>query len=132
MRAVTQVEYVDVRTATTPAVDASVAATSRYGTRGFTGTPIDDERLVAELISRRPATLMQVYDRLAARVYAVALEMVGDVTTAEQLVEAAFLALWKSPESVLVERQSLRVFLCDAVRNGAGSGCRPVSSRESR
>lgn len=109
----TQGMYVDV-----PTVDhlaGRFSAPLPGGTRGFAGTPIDDSRLAAELIARRPSTLMQIYDRLAASVYAVALRLVGEVPTAERMVEDAFLALWRSPGEVLVRRQSLSAFLCGTV-----------------
>jgi hypothetical protein len=84
------------------------------------GTPVADRSLVAELIARRPSTLMQIYDDHAAPVYAMSLRMVGKVDAAEHMVEKAFLALWRSPERVLSEGQGIRSFLfCEAVLGGS-------------
>lgn len=75
----------------------------------------DDERLVGELISRRPSAFELIYDRFAATVYPVALMIVGDIESAEQVLEEAFLALWRDPSAVLVERRSLRAHLSASV-----------------
>lgn len=55
---------------------------------------------MAALILRHPSTFAQVYDQHAPSVYAGALRLVGNVQAAEQMVERAFLALWRNPEPV--------------------------------
>ncbi len=87
-----------------------------YSVGDLAMTPIDDERLVADLMSRRPSAMELIYDRFAVAMYTLALMTVGNTTTAEQIVEDALLALWRNPQGARVECQSLRTYLYEAVR----------------
>jgi len=78
-----------------------------------------DERLMWRLRRRDEDALGALYDRHASAAYGLALRMLRDQATAEEVVQDAFLALWRRADVYQPERTSLRTWLLTIVRNRA-------------
>jgi RNA polymerase sigma-70 factor (ECF subfamily) len=57
----------------------------------------DADRLMARVRSRDATAFEALYDGYHRLVYGIALRMLGDVTSAEDLTQAVFLKVWSSP-----------------------------------
>ncbi len=55
----------------------------------------DDHRLVTEVVEGKPEALALLYDRLSGPLYSMCLRMTGEAVEAEDIVEQAFLTLWR-------------------------------------
>ena len=60
-----------------------------------------------------------VYDRHAAAAFSLAYRMVGNATSAEDIVQEAFLSIWRSALRYAPERGSVRSWVLGIVRNRA-------------
>ena len=109
-----------------PACYKRSAATGRMLLRGFADA--DLMRLVCE--DRDAAAFAVVYERHAGAALLVALRMCGTRGIAEDVVQEAFLSLWRSGERYDGARGSLRAWVLgivhhravDALRRGRGGG----------
>jgi DNA-directed RNA polymerase specialized sigma24 family protein len=82
--------------------------------------PVEQE--IARLLSARdPRAIELAYDRWGEESYAFALALVGSPPSAEAIVEAAYLALWRQPAGVLTAAVELESFIFEAVIHGARS-----------
>ena len=79
----------------------------------------DDQLVVALLAQREPRALELLYDRFGRLAYTLALRVVGDQGTAEDVVQEAFLSIWRGGASFTAGRASLRTWVCTIVRNRA-------------
>lgn len=79
----------------------------------------DDDQLVALLAQRDPRALELLYDRYGRLAYTLALRVVGDEGTAEDVVQEAFLSIWRGSASFAAGRGSLRTWVVTIVRNRA-------------
>ena len=86
--------------------------------RGVT-VPGSDERLIALLADGAPEGIEMLYDRYGRLAYTLAVRVVGDPGVAEDVVQEAFLSMWKRAASYRTDRGSLRTWLCTVVRNRA-------------
>jgi RNA polymerase sigma-70 factor (ECF subfamily) len=76
-----------------------------------------DERAV-ELISQgSPEGMELLYDRYGSLAYAVALRILRDEGAAEDVVQEAFLSIWRGAASYRPDRGGVRSWLCTVVRN---------------
>jgi RNA polymerase sigma-70 factor, ECF subfamily len=73
-----------------------------------------------------------IYDRHSTAAFSLAYRIVGQRNTAENVVQEAFLALWRSIDRFDASRGSLRTFLLGIVRNRAIDGLRRASVHEGR
>jgi RNA polymerase sigma-70 factor (ECF subfamily) len=55
----------------------------------------DEESILLGLRERDPSALEALYDRYARRAFGLALKVLGDVASAEDAVQEAFLTLWR-------------------------------------
>src|SRR3974390_1179294 len=84
------------------------------GTRTDAG---DDLRLVARLRAGDQQALSVLYDRYSSVVYGVALRILQDTGTAEDLLQDIFLQLWRKPDAFDSSRGSLGAWLAVIARN---------------
>ena len=80
---------------------------------------LSDPDLAAALASSEVDALAELYDRYGSLAYAVALRVVGDPGRAEDVVQEAFLRVWRSAASFDARRGALRGWLLACVRNRA-------------
>lgn len=78
-----------------------------------------DERLLAALQERDAGALEQLYDRYGRLAYGLALRMVSDVTIAEDVVQDAFLNVWRQAPSFDHRRGAVRTWLLSIVHHRA-------------
>jgi len=89
-----------------------------------------DTRLVADLAVGDVAALAALYDRYGALAYALAMRVVGDPGKAEDVVQEAFLNVWRKAGTFDPARGSLRSWLLATVRNRAVDSLRGRAGRE--
>jgi RNA polymerase sigma-70 factor, ECF subfamily len=63
--------------------------------------------------------MTQLYDRYSSIVYSVALRVLGDTGTAEDVVQDVFMQLWRNPAAFDSSRGSLPAWLAVIARNRA-------------
>lgn len=80
---------------------------------------IADEDLMALVRRRNAAAFEVVYDRHADRAFSLAYRMMGTRGAAEDVVQEAFLAVWRRGEAYRPERGSVRSWLLGIVHHRA-------------
>jgi RNA polymerase sigma-70 factor, ECF subfamily len=78
-----------------------------------------DLAAVTALKSGDQSALAALYDRYSSVVYAVALRVLGDTGSAEDVLQEVFLQLWRNPAAFDVARGSLGAWLAVIARNRA-------------
>jgi RNA polymerase sigma-70 factor, ECF subfamily len=78
-----------------------------------------DLALVMGLKSGDQGAMAELYDRYSSVVYAVALRVLGDTGTAEDVLQEVFLQLWRRPGAFDAARGSLGSWLAVITRNRA-------------
>jgi RNA polymerase sigma-70 factor (ECF subfamily) len=105
--------------AITPLDDAPLTTGSGAARhRGADDRQLSDAELWARARAGDTGAFATVYDRHAAGAYGVARRIVRSPTTAQDVVQEAFLSLWRA-DSYVPEKGSLRTFLLSIVRNRA-------------
>ncbi len=79
----------------------------------------DDEDLVELIAHQDVAALDALYSRHARASFALALKMLGDRELAEEVVQDAFLKLWRRPEAFVRQRGRLLPWLLGVTHNRA-------------
>jgi RNA polymerase sigma-70 factor (ECF subfamily) len=88
-----------------------------------------DEELIS-FVGRGDAEAFAVlYDRHSRPAYSLAYRMMGEKQAAEDLVQDAFLKLWRAATSYRVERASVRTWLLSIVHNRGIDQLRSAASR---
>ncbi len=59
----------------------------------------DDRRLLAAVVTGKPEAFAALYDRLSGPLYAMCLRMTGDAAEAEDILQEAFLVIWRRAAS---------------------------------
>ena len=85
-------------------------------TPAVTRTDLD---LVQAIANQDAASLAELYDRYRGLAYAIALRVVRDQQRAEDVVQDAFLSVWRKAGSFTAGRGSVRTWLTSVVRNRA-------------
>lgn len=80
---------------------------------------IADEELIERIQRGEQASLTALYDRHRSLAYALALRVVRDPQRAEDVVQDAFLSVWRKAASYALSRGSVRTWLGSIVRNRA-------------
>jgi RNA polymerase sigma-70 factor (ECF subfamily) len=88
-----------------------------------------DAIILDRLVQRDEAALADLYDRHGRGAFSAAYRIVGDPETAEEVVQEAFLAIWRRAETYRPERGAVRGWLMTVVRNRAID---VIRARESR
>jgi RNA polymerase sigma-70 factor (ECF subfamily) len=98
----------------TPSVVSTLDAPVSIGS----GRELSDDVLWSQARAGDTAAFAAVYDRHAAGAYGLACRIVHSRATAQDVVQEAFLSLWRS-DRYCAEKGSLRTFLLSIVRNRA-------------
>ena len=91
-----------------------------------------DEELMLALRQKSLAALEELYDRHHRVALAVAYRVLEDGHLAEDVIQVAFLAVWRQPESFRVELGSARSWLLSIVRHRAIDVTRGSSYKRER
>jgi RNA polymerase sigma-70 factor (ECF subfamily) len=100
-----------------------------------------DEDLISLVEARDVQAFAALYDRHSRAAYSLAYRMMGERQAAEDLVQDAFLKVWRAAGSYRAERGSVRTWLLSIVHNrgidqlrslGAAAGRRRRSRRPRR
>ena len=102
---------------------------ARYGRCHRIGDASDDA-LIGELACGRFEALSVLYDRHAASALTLAKRITGDPTIAEDVVQDAFLSIWRSSGSYSARRASGRTWILALVRHRAIDATRGTARRE--
>lgn len=85
---------------------------------------------IIELLGRgSPEAFEALYDRYSRLAFTVAMRVLSDEAAAEDVVQEAFLTIWRHGASYREERGSLRTWICTIVRNRAIDRLRGESGR---
>ena len=82
-------------------------------------TNVGDEELVSRVADGDERALSELYDRYARPVYATGSRLLGDAHLAEELVQDAFINVWRGAGTFDPERASFATWLYRIVRNRA-------------
>src|SRR5437016_2952723 len=77
----------------------------------------DDRRLHERMLVRDLRALAELYDQFRSVVFAVAFRVTTDRPSAEDITQAVFLDLWRSPERFDPKRGPLRAWLATVAHN---------------
>lgn len=80
---------------------------------------IPDGTLIEYVARGDESALLDLYDRHAGRVYALALRMLGDGMAAEEITQDVFFKLWTHAPSYLASRGEFAVWLLSIARHAA-------------
>ena len=75
--------------------------------------------LVSAIRSGEPGAMAELYDRYSGIVYSVALRVLGDTGTAEDVLQEVFMQLWRNPDLFDASRGNLAPWLAVIARNRA-------------
>ena len=78
-----------------------------------------DEELMPLIAARDPDALEVVYDRHGGAAYSLAYRIVGERAAAEDVVQEAFISIWRSGARYDRARGSVRSWMLGVVRNRA-------------
>lgn len=93
------------------------------------GESDSDAQLMWRLRGRDEEALATLYDRHAGVAYGLAVRMLNDRASAEEVVQDAFLSLWRRAAAYVPARASVRTWLLVMVRSRAIDRLRPASAR---
>jgi RNA polymerase sigma-70 factor, ECF subfamily len=88
-----------------------------------------DEDLISLVEANDAEAFATLYDRHSRPAYSLAYRMMGERQAAEDLLQDAFLKLWRSAGSYRSERGSVRTWLLSIVHNRAIDQLRSLASR---
>jgi RNA polymerase sigma-70 factor (ECF subfamily) len=91
-----------------------------------------DEDLMHLVQTGRPDAFEAIYDRHGGVAFSLAYRMAGRRALAEDIVQEAFLSVWRSRERFQRERGSVRSWLLGIVHNRAVDGLRRTTHHERR
>lgn len=78
-----------------------------------------DEQIIAALAQRDLSALEELYERYSKVAYSLAYRIVGDRGTAEDVVQDAFLSIWRQAATYKAERGRARTWLMSIVHHRA-------------
>ncbi len=78
-----------------------------------------DDRMLALLAAAEPEGVEMLYDRYSALAYTLAYRVLNDAGAAEDVVQEAFLSIWRRASTYRSEKGSLRTWVCSIVHHRA-------------
>lgn len=78
-----------------------------------------DERLLQRISNRDSAAMAELFDHYGSMVYSVALRVLKDPASAEDVMQDVFFRLWEGPDSFISGRGALGAWLMVVTRNRA-------------
>lgn len=97
--------------------------------RAGSDEPVADEVLLGRIAGRDVSALDELYGRYGRIAFSVAYHIVGSAESAEDVVQEAFLTVWRRADSFVVGRGSARTWLLSVVRHRAIDLARSRASR---
>lgn len=91
-----------------------------------------DGGLLEQIAQGSPEAVEALYDRYGRLAYTVALRVLGEQSAAEDVVQEAFVSIWRRATSYTAARGSMRNWICTIVRNRAIDRLRGQSGRDRR
>jgi RNA polymerase sigma-70 factor, ECF subfamily len=88
-----------------------------------------DEDLISFVKARDSVAFATLYDRHGRAAYSLAYRMMGDRQAAEDLIQEAFLEVWRAAHSYRTERGSVRTWILSIVHNRGIDQIRSAASR---
>jgi RNA polymerase sigma-70 factor, ECF subfamily len=88
-----------------------------------------DEDLISLVVQSDAQAFATLYDRHSRPAYSLAYRMMGEKQAAEDLLQDAFLKLWRAAGSYRAERGSVRTWLLSIVHNRGIDQLRSLASR---
>jgi RNA polymerase sigma-70 factor (ECF subfamily) len=94
---------------------------SQLGPRGRTASPADDaDRAVLALVTAGQLdSLQELYDRYRTMAYSIALRITADASLAEDVVQDAFLGVWRNASRYVEGRGSVKTWVLSIVHHRA-------------
>ena len=94
---------------------------SQPGLRGRTASPVDDaDRAALALVTAGQLdALQELYDRYRVMAYSIALRITTDAALAEDVVQDAFLGVWRNSSRYVEGRGSVKTWLLSIVHHRA-------------
>jgi RNA polymerase sigma-70 factor (ECF subfamily) len=90
---------------------------------------VSDSELMAAVGTGDGTALMALYDRYNRQAFGLAFRVLGDAATAEEVVQDAFMALWRASESFDATRGAVKSWLLTIVHNRSIDRLRSARSR---
>ena len=90
---------------------------------------LEDSALLAYVVAGNPHAFGVLYDRHSHAAFSLAYRMMGERQEAEDLVQEAFLKVWRSARSYRAERGSVRTWILSIVQNRGIDQLRSLASR---
>jgi RNA polymerase sigma-70 factor (ECF subfamily) len=94
------------------------------------GVNVSDDRMLDLLARAEPEGIEMLYDRYSGLAYTLALRVLNDSGTAEDVVQEAFLSIWRRASTYRSDRGSLRTWVCSIVHHRALDRLRGRSGRD--
>jgi RNA polymerase sigma-70 factor, ECF subfamily len=83
------------------------------------GMNTSDDRMLDLLSRAEPEGIEMLYDRYSALAYTLAFRVLNDAGAAEDVVQEAFLSVWRRASTYRSDRGSLRTWVCSIVHHRA-------------
>jgi RNA polymerase sigma-70 factor (ECF subfamily) len=83
------------------------------------GVTFSDDRMLDLLARGEPEGVEMLYDRYSGLAYTLALRVLNDSGAAEDVVQEAFLSIWRRASTYRSDRGSLRTWVCSIVHHRA-------------
>lgn len=83
------------------------------------GMNVSDDRMLDLLSRAEPEGIEMLYDRYSGLAYTLAFRVLNDAGAAEDVVQEAFLSVWRRASTYRSDRGSLRTWVCSIVHHRA-------------
>jgi len=95
----------------------------------MTMPPLSDEEVLAAVADRDPDAIAVLFDRYGGLAYSLAMRMLADPSAAEDVVQEAFMSVWRKAGRYDLAKGAARSWLLSIVRNRAVDRIRRLRSR---
>src|SRR4029079_6884331 len=91
--------------------------------------PTDLAKLIARIALRDQAAFRELYRLTASRLRAVSMRMLRDQARAEDVLQEAFIGVWRTADRFAIEKSQPMTWLINIVRNRTIDALRAASSQ---